>query len=165
MKTDKTCSKPTRVNAYNRIGGCTSFSYIPESYEIKCGGSSVASIYYSDSYCQSISSVSYYSPADYCSKNGYIEACLLPASEAYTTITFPDTLVYYYPTGNQELRYILADLYADDTCSESAGQSLAFRINSCTYFDALSTVYYIVNLGLKTTFMFIFLSYVCNFIR
>jgi len=72
MKTDKTCSKPTRVNAYNRIGGCITFSYIPESYEIKCGGPYVASVYYSDSNCQSISSVSYYSPADYCSNYGYI---------------------------------------------------------------------------------------------
>jgi hypothetical protein len=72
---------------------------------------------------------------------------LLPAEDAYTGITFTDTLTYYYPAGNQELRYILADMYIDDTCSERAGQSLAFRINSCTYFDTLGLFYTISYTG------------------
>jgi len=110
---DPTCSSPSyELAIFPSCNSAGSFSY-----KQQCGGSNLAQLYYAGSTCDAsnLAFVEYSTISSSCSNS--VTSCLLSASNAYTGISFPDNLTYYYPYGTAALSYAFLYTYQDASCT------------------------------------------------
>lgn len=148
---NSTCSTTENVFpdyfTVNYISPCTpyssSLSTIKSYMGGNCGGNLGDTKYFSDSNCQSLVAVNYFTlqGCHVVTDNAAAaqsNTCLLPATQAYKEITFPSAISYKYSTETKKNAYATLTLY--DSSSKCSGNSfyITVVVNKCFYFSPLS---------------------------